>query len=301
MNIWSDLYSNDLSLHATSPDSIGTIWFEDSDAESKVLSYLESLTTAASSSSSSSPSSTSSSTTESRRPRLDKSTTSFLDLGTGNGHMLIQLREEGGFSGVMVGIDYAAEGVELARRIAAQKGMDGDVRFESWDIMAAPDISSARINGGGHGRPDDGAALEPAAKAIGGGGGGGAVGELPDWVPSGQRENGTGFDVLLDKGTFDAISLSGDTDAHGRRLCEGYAKKVKCLMRKGGILIVTSCNWTEGELKRWFEESETVDITSHEEQPSQLVMFGRIGYRQFGFGGQVGQTVSSVVFRREDR
>ena len=94
-----------------------------------------------------------------------------------------------------------------------------------------------------------------------------------------------GYDVVLDKGTFDAISLSEDVDEQGRRICEGYRERVQRLMKDGGLLLVTSCNWTEGELKRWFirDELETV---------------GRIEYPVFQFGGHTGQSVCSVCFRR---
>ena len=97
--------------------------------------------------------------------------------------------------------------------------------------------------------------------------------------------NTTGWDVVLDKGTFDAISLSEEVDEQGRRICEGYKDKVVPLMRKGGILLVTSCNWTEEELEGWFVGGE-------------LERVGGIGYKSFSFGGRKGQTVCSVCFRR---
>ena len=96
------------------------------------------------------------------------------------------------------------------------------------------------------------------------------------------------YDVVLDKGTFDAVSLSQATDRLGRRICEGYSKRVEPLIREGGLLLVTSCNWTESELRRWFE---------HE----NLEPVDRIGYPVFSFGGQTGQSVCSVCFRKKSK
>lgn len=93
------------------------------------------------------------------------------------------------------------------------------------------------------------------------------------------------FDVVLDKGTFDAVSLSAEEDGRGRRVCEGYRARVEQLVKRGGVLLVTSCNWTEEELRGWFEGGE-------------LGFEGRVGYPRFSFGGQTGQSISSVCFRR---
>lgn len=114
-------------------------------------------------------------------------------------------------AGAFVGIDYSNKGVELARRIAAERGLQEKVRFHVADVIT-DDLKSA------------------------------------EWVP---REAGAvvGFDVCLDKGTFDAISLSDEVLADGRRIYQGYAEKVVTVMKKGGLLVVTSCNWTEEELK----------------------------------------------------
>jgi cyclopropane fatty-acyl-phospholipid synthase-like methyltransferase len=62
----------------------------------------------------------------------------------------------------------------------------------------------------------------------------------------------SGFDLLIDKGTFDAISLSEDRQ-DGKRIFEFYAQKITPLIRNGGYLIMTSCNWTESELMKWFQ------------------------------------------------
>ena len=96
------------------------------------------------------------------------------------------------------------------------------------------------------------------------------------------------YDVVLDKGTFDAVSLNQATDRRGKRICEGYSKRVEPLIKEGGLLLVTSCNWTESELKRWFE---------HE----KLEPVDRIEYPVFSFGGQTGQSVCSVCFRKKSK
>lgn len=94
-----------------------------------------------------------------------------------------------------------------------------------------------------------------------------------------------GFDVLLDKGTFDAVSLNAEEDADGRRICERYRHKVEGLVKPGGRFLITSCNWTEKELGEWFGGGD-------------LVVEGRVEYPTYSFGGMKGQSVYSVCFRR---
>ena len=176
--------------------------------------------------------------------------------------MLFLLREQGGFEGRMVGVDYSAGSVELCRRVAALKGIllgfeggegtgegegegegEGGMEFTEWDILhAAP---------------------------------------RPSWTRP-------GFDVVLDKGTFDAVSLCRETDERGRRVCEGYRDGVARLVRRGGVVVVTSCNWTEEELVGWFEGGDW-----------GLEWCGRVEYPVFRFGGRQGQSVQSVLFRRK--
>ena len=52
--------------------------------------------------------------------------------------------------------------------------------------------------------------------------------------------------------------------------------------------MITSCNWTEKELRTWLE--------------AEVLRFdGKVDYPVFRFGGQIGQSISTVSFRREDR
>ena len=94
-----------------------------------------------------------------------------------------------------------------------------------------------------------------------------------------------GYDVVLDKGTFDAISLSEEKTENGRRICERYIEKVLPLVREGGVFLVTSCNWTVEELNSWFEGND-------------LRFVDTIAYSSFSFGGGKGQTISSVCYRK---
>ncbi|PHH79192.1 hypothetical protein CDD83_3892 [Cordyceps sp. RAO-2017] len=112
------------------------------------------------------------------------------------------------------------------------------------------------------------------------------VGGALDAVLDGAQARG--WDVALDKGTFDAVSLSGGRDGDGGRLCEGYAARVRDLVRPGGLFLLTSCNWTADELVRWFAAPP---------DPAFAVV-GAVPYRSFDFGGVRGQAISTLCFRR---
>ena len=224
-----------------------TNWFSEHDASGKIITFLQSLT-------SSTPSPHVDSVTEEHVPRNRCSLghTSFLDLGTGNGHLLLQLRERGGFNGRMLGLDYSHESIALARsaldrrRQAAEQRPSprrrrrrrkdvtyDDITFDQCDLLDEQNVLQRRQQqqrlGTSNANDDD---------------------------DDDHDQDDQTFDVLLDKGTFDAISLSADRDELGRRVCENYAAVLLPWMTKdGGILIVTSCNWTEHELIAWFTEA----------------------------------------------
>ncbi|RAH64110.1 putative S-adenosylmethionine-dependent methyltransferase [Aspergillus aculeatinus CBS 121060] len=235
---------------------------------------------------------------------------SILDLGTGNGSMLALLRKRGGFRGALVGVDYSAQSVELARRLQAlrihraylsdsddsgdedegegeahgtgAKEAGTEIRFEEWDILSSSEDEA------------------------------GVVPEGLGWFPYEQG----GFDIVLDKGTFDAVSLSaevvsGEERKRGkmvqRRVCERYPGIARGLVRPGGFLVVTSCNWTEEELVEWFTASAAAAISAGGDggdggdgdgRKDRLVVWGRVEYPRFRFGGREGQGVCTVCFQR---
>lgn len=263
-NSWDDAYATELTNHAANPQEEGTVWFDDSDAEAKVVDFLENL------SSSSSPPSSSAEPTQQQQQehtKLDKATTTFLDLGCGNGSLLLALREAG-WRARLLGVDYSEASVALARRVAAARRVDGydyetnakedeeedTVDFAVWDVLTGP-LDAVLL------RDDAGDPM--------------------------------GWDVVLDKGTFDAVSLSDERDTRGRRICEGYRERVLSLLAPRGMFLVTSCNWTEAELKGWFEGGE-----SEGEDAARLKEMGRIQYPSFSFGGVKGQTISTLCFMK---
>ena len=236
---WDSTYEQDLANHASNPSDTGTIWFSDSGAESKILSFLsdleaEGLLLRARKPQTATTTTTTTTTTDEENDHIDnhqQTPTSFLDLGCGNGHLLLAL-EAAGWQGPKLGIDYSAHAIQLARTLAAAQTSSrprcATLGFQQHDMLSRT---------------------------------------LPPYLQ-------TPFDVVLDKGTFDAISLSDDRDAlDGRHACEVYAERVVRVVRPGGWLVVTSCNWTEGELRGWVERE------------GGFVFWGRGVYKRFRFGG----------------
>lgn len=168
----------------------------------------------------------------------------------------------------MVGLDYSTTSVELARNILDRRNSEGE--------SGSNDDAECFSNASADRAPDEHREHRPIRFE---------VFDILRGSPEPWLEDG--FDLALDKGTFDAVSLSSDhVDAQGRRGCEVYAERVTRLVRKGGYLVVTSCNWTVEELRAWIEV------------PGMLEFGETIDFPVFEFGGVKGQTVSTVCFRR---
>ncbi|XP_045456161.1 EEF1A lysine methyltransferase 2 [Melitaea cinxia] len=89
------------------------------------------------------------------------------------------------------------------------------------------------------------------------------------------------FGLVHDKGTYDAISLNPDNPREHR---QKYIEQVVEMLQDNGIFVITSCNWTESELLKHFQE--------------KLKLKCVIPTPQFKFGGKVGSVVSSMVFEK---
>ncbi|KAH8117827.1 S-adenosyl-L-methionine-dependent methyltransferase [Phellopilus nigrolimitatus] len=95
-----------------------------------------------------------------------------------------------------------------------------------------------------------------------------------------------GWDLVLDKGTFDAMALA-EKDAAGRRPCDAYPARVSAALKPGGFFLITSCNFTHEELLRTFTTPET-----------ELSYHSRIDHPSISFGGVKGSTYCSVAFQK---
>ncbi|KAH6671536.1 S-adenosylmethionine-dependentmethyltransferase [Plectosphaerella plurivora] len=263
---WDSLYTTEITNHAADPTDEGTVWFDDSDAEARTLAFLDGITESAS-----------------FDHEIRREDASFLDLGCGNGSLLFALRDDGWRTGRMLGVDYSARSVELARQIARAR-KEGHRPAKKNDDDDEEETSDEEEDD----TPMEGVEEEKETEI-----------EFAEWdVLRGSYEvplsgaQSSGWDVVLDKGTFDAICLSDEKDAAtGARACEGYKARVLRLVRPGGLFLVTSCNWTEEELGRWFQ-GPAGDVGS-------FAQVDRINYPSFQFGGAKGQTISTLCFRRE--
>lgn len=61
------------------------------------------------------------------------------------------------------------------------------------------------------------------------------------------------FDVCIDKGTFDAISLNPDGTKGAKT---HYVQALKDVLKDKGFFVITSCNWTKEQLLHRFSEGE---------------------------------------------
>lgn len=91
----------------------------------------------------------------------------------------------------------------------------------------------------------------------------------------------TRFDIVHDKGTYDAISIHPDNPAEKRAT---YIAHLHKMTAENGLLILTSCNWTEDEL-----------CTS---LAMKFIKRALIPTPTFKFGGKEGSVVTQIVFQR---
>nr|KAF6322246.1 EEF1A lysine methyltransferase 2 [Pipistrellus kuhlii] len=154
---------------------------------------------------------------------------SVLDIGTGNGALLVELAKLG-FSNI-TGIDYSPSAIQLSRSIIEKEGLS-NITLKVEDFLHLPEELS-------------------------------------------------GFQVCVDKGTLDAISLSPDGATEKRRQ---YVSALSRVLRPEGFFLITSCNWTAEELRNEFREG--------------FELFEVLPTPKFSFGGRSGNTVAAVVFQK---
>ncbi|CCM01389.1 uncharacterized protein FIBRA_03440 [Fibroporia radiculosa] len=186
----------------------------------------------------------------------------ILEVGAGNGNLLFALHDAGYAADRLCGVDYSTDAVRLARAIAQSHSHKGDedgdhatrkakdaITFVTRDFLRddVPPLGSMTV-------------LQVGSSAV--------------------------WDLVLDKGTFDAMALAGKDD-NGISLADSYPHRVATVVRPGGFFLITSCNFTLEELKTKFSTPET-----------GLEYHSRIPFPSFSFGGKSGNVYSSVAFKR---
>ncbi|KAF6736952.1 Protein-lysine N-methyltransferase mettl10 [Oryzias melastigma] len=89
------------------------------------------------------------------------------------------------------------------------------------------------------------------------------------------------FDVCIDKGTFDAISLNPNNSKEAKKL---YVQALRDALKDDGFFSITSCNWTKEQLLQRFSEG----FEFVQELPTP----------KFQFGGKTGNSVTALIFKR---
>jgi len=168
----------------------------------------------------------------------------IVEVGSGNGNLLLALAEAGYSTSHLAGVDYSAGAVKLARFIAGKRGHDVTFYLSNFLESDPPLLFGMK--------------------------------ESPEGV----------WDLILDKGTFDAIAL-GVKDEDGKSPVSNYLTRVAKLVRPGGYFLITSCNFTEEELQAHFCVKERC-----------LIYHSHIEHPTYEFGGKRGSMISSVAFQR---
>ena len=162
----------------------------------------------------------------------------LLDVGCGNGALLLALAGRG-FSD-LTGSDYSEKALALARAVVDKR------RGEE---KAAAESGTSNNGGGGDNRPLSRASFsfvhDDATRSL---------------IPPGS------FDAATDKGTLDAVGLSAGGAAARRAYLLGVAR---CLKKNGGLLIVTSVNSTLEELRAEVEALREEDEGEGEEEEKE--------------------------------
>ena len=97
------------------------------------------------------------------------------------------------------------------------------------------------------------------------------------------------FDLIFDKGTFDAICLIPSHEECKSYLLAGrYSKFIEKCLHSHTKLIITSCNWTRDELVKLFSMNWIPDDS-----------FPPIEHSTLRFGNSQGQNVTSIVFKKK--
>lgn len=225
---WNDFYKREIENFDNDSDDTGECWFDDSDAEMRMVQFL----------------------IEKINDGLfrEKRNISIIDLGTGNGHLLFHLQEEleedcerTDVTFSFRGIDYSPDSVNFSISIQKKRKLT-NFQFDQVDLLAKENAF--------------------------------------------LQANEGKYEIMLDKGTLDAIALNNDplADFDNKIGLQVYTSQVSKLLHPGSVFLVTSCNFTESELTKIITEEGSLEV------------WDKINYKTFEFGGVKGSTICSIAF-----
>lgn len=167
-----------------------------------------------------------------------KTRDSIVDLGCGNGMILIELAQEG-FNN-LTGIDYSSHAIELAKNVA--KDQDVNITYKEFDLLMNNDDKLQEL------------------------------GQFFVVHDKGKKKTNffNFFQNMLQNfvaGTYDAISLHPDNSKEKRT---AYIDNLYKLLENDGFMIMTSCNWTQSELENSFKNK----FVKHSVIPTPSFQFG---------------------------
>ncbi|XBW37544.1 hypothetical protein QEN19_003124 [Hanseniaspora menglaensis] len=233
---WDDFYDREIGNFKQDTSDLGERWFDDSDAEYKMIEFLMN---------------------EAEEPesevvfKNDQGISNFIDLGTGNGHFLFELVNDCDFleyfseTSKLVGCDYSSKSIDFANDIKHVKFKEVDFIQENLSFQ---------------------------------------VMDLFDEETAFEK-----FEVVTDKGTLDAIALSGISKLNKETgtdisLVDYYPYVIEKLIAFKGLFLITSCNFTQEELVKIIESSGSLRYYKH------------VNYPSIEFGGVKGSTICTVAF-----
>ena len=170
-----------------------------------------------------------------------------LECGSGNGTLLLSFltspEDSDPQSFHLTGIDYSPQASVLARGVEASRRETLKEDAEAEDLVVNP-VPSAEWR----------------------------VGDLL------RDEINEQWDLVLDKGTFDALCLSDEPvleDQEQRLPSLLYPERIARLVVDGGFFLITSCNFTEEEIKRrWTRDNLGEQGPTHSLMRNTLTAIG---------------------------
>ena len=153
-----------------------------------------------------------------------------MECGAGNGTLLLSFLTSSSHLGVqhydLTGLDYSSGSTRLSAQIEAQRRADLPIEIEEYDSDDDDeDLGQQVLNE-----------------------------TTCTWrtVDLLRDEIGEEWDLVMDKGTFDALCLSqeGVKEKGDRLPSVVYPEQVTRLVKMGGYFLITSCNFTEEEIRR---------------------------------------------------